>query len=52
MNFQKQMLFLYTRGIKQIVQTKEIEDGGTSIFASGQGRRAMLTVPSPLRNQN
>jgi hypothetical protein len=26
---------LYTAGIKQIIQTKKIEDGGTSIFASG-----------------
>jgi hypothetical protein len=29
------MSFPYTGCIKQIIPTKEIEDGGTSIFASG-----------------
>jgi hypothetical protein len=40
------MSFLYTTGTKQIIPTKKIEDIGTSIFASEQGRCAMLTVPS------
>jgi hypothetical protein len=44
------MSFLYTKGIKQIIPTKKIEDIGTSIFASGQGRCAMLTVPSSFIN--
>jgi hypothetical protein len=47
-HFRKQMLFLYTTGIKQIIATKNFEDSGTSIFASGQGRCPMLTVPSSL----
>jgi hypothetical protein len=33
-------------GIKQIIPTKKFEDIGTSIFAIGQGRYDMLTVPS------
>jgi hypothetical protein len=37
MYFQKQMSFLYTGGIKQIIPTKKFEGGGTSIFASEQG---------------
>jgi hypothetical protein len=45
-HFRKQMSFLYTGGIKQIIPTKKYEDGGTSIFASGQGRCALLTVTS------
>jgi hypothetical protein len=40
------MSYLYTRGIQQIIPTKKIEHIGTSIFTSGQGRCAMLTVPS------
>jgi hypothetical protein len=44
--FLKQMAFLYTGGIKQIIPTKNIEGGGTSIFASEQGQCDMLTVPS------
>jgi hypothetical protein len=36
--------------IKQIILTKKYEDGGTSIFVSGQGRCAMLTVPSSLHS--
>jgi hypothetical protein len=35
-------------GIKQIIPTKKFEDIRTSIFAIGQGRYAMLTVPSSL----
>ena len=44
----KQISFLYTRGTKQIIPTNKFEDIGTSIFASGQGRCAILTVPSSL----
>jgi hypothetical protein len=42
------MSFLYTDGIKQIIPNKRFEDSGNSIFASGQGQHAMLTVLSPL----
>ena len=48
LHFLKEMSFLHTRGIKQIVQIKNIEDDITSIFTSGTGPISMLTVPSPL----
>ena len=38
-HFPKQVSLLYTRGTEQIIPTKNnIEDGGTSMFACGQGR--------------
>jgi hypothetical protein len=40
------MPLLYTGGINQIIPTKRIEDGKTSIFASRQGLCTMLTIPS------
>jgi hypothetical protein len=45
LHFPKQMSFLYTGGIKQIIPTKNFEDGGTSIFASAQGRYWCLPYP-------
>jgi hypothetical protein len=42
------MPFQYSWGIKQIILIKIYEDGATSIFVSGQGRCAMLTVTSSL----
>jgi hypothetical protein len=40
------MSFLYTRGIQQIILTKKIEDSGTSIFGSGEGRHWCLPYPA------
>jgi hypothetical protein len=37
-HFQKQLSLLYTGRTEKIISTKIIEDGGTSIFACGQGR--------------
>jgi hypothetical protein len=48
MHFPKQIPLLYTGGNGQIILTKKIEDGGTSIFCVRTGPVLMLTVPSPL----
>jgi hypothetical protein len=44
--FENKCHFYALEIIEQIIPTKKCEDCRTSIFASGQGRYAMLTVPS------
>jgi hypothetical protein len=46
LHFPKLMSLLYTGGTEQIIPTKKLEDGGTSIFACGQGRYQCLTYPA------
>jgi hypothetical protein len=50
MDFLRQISFLYTRDIKQIIPAKIFVESTTSIFASGQGQCASLTVYSPLHD--